>query len=142
MKYQYKTLKDHILLFGTSNILNSSRPIGEGSAQFRGALLTLFGEPLIKSQEAESAYDYVIEATDEDNNTWILTVYEGPSGPAIGGDIRVDSIKNVAKNLLNLIESTEPADFEEVLICGDYNTKIRYGCKDGLCYYQEEERTV
>jgi len=142
MKYQYNTSKEHMLLFGTSKILNSSLPIGEGSAQFRGALLTLFGEPLMKSQEADSAYEYVIEAVDEENNRWILTAYEGPSGPAIGGDSRVDSIKHVARDLLNLIENTEPKDFEEVLIYSDFNTKIRYGCKDGVCFFQEEEGTV
>lgn len=139
MKYRYKTLKDQMLSFGTSKILNTSLPIGRGSAQFRGALLALFGQPTMKSQEAESAYDYVIEATDEENNKWILNAYEGPSGPAIGGNSKAEFIIHVANDLLNLIESTEPADFEEVIIYSDFNTKIIYGCKDGVCYFHEEE---
>lgn len=140
--YQYKIINDDKFASGTSKILNSSLMSGEGSAQFRGALLTLFGEPFYKTKNAENAYQYIIEATDKDNNKWILTAYEGPSGPAIGGDNRKEYIRYVARDLLNLIENTRPTDFNEEIIYGDFNNIINYGCKDGICYFNERKKNL
>ena len=141
-KYDFKTIEDSNLIFGTGKLLNPPFPetmddYAKQSASFRGSLLHLFGQPLEKSNLADEAYLYVIEAFDDKGNTWILSAYQGPSGPAIGGDILDDSILPVAEALLQLIEVTKPAEFEEVLYYQDGDSTITYGCKDGECYWFE-----
>ncbi|MGG4503081.1 hypothetical protein [Paenibacillus polymyxa] len=66
-----------------------------------------------------------------------MTAYEGAGGPAIGGDTEKDSIAEVAQDLLNLIEATKPANFEDMGYYEDTGSTIRYGCKDQVCFYQE-----
>lgn len=135
--YTYKKLKNTDLLIGTSHMLSTSLPDGTGTAQFRGALITLFGAPILQSQNAEQAYDYIIQAQDDNGHQWILTAYEGPSGPAIGGDSTDRTIYPVAKDLLQKIESTQPSSFEEKVYYEDFGNTIVYGCTQNKCYYSE-----
>ena len=141
-KYSFHALEDPDLIYGTGKLLNP--PIHEdiGSygreiAAFRGAALQLFGEPLWTTDLSDEAYTYVIEATDEQGNSWLLSLYEGPSGPAIGGNIRDQSILAVAEELSELLQRTLPADFEAITYSMDFDITIRYGCKDSSCYYEE-----
>lgn len=135
--YTYKKLNNTDLLVGTSHILSTSLANGTGTAQFRGALITLFGAPILKSDNAEEAYDYIIHAQDTSGHQWILTAYEGPSGPAIGGDSTDHSIYPVAKDLLKTIEATKPSVFEEKTYYEDFGNTIVYGCTQTKCYYSE-----
>lgn len=135
--YTYKKLKNEDLLLGTSHMLSTSLLYGTGTAQFRGALLTLFGKPILQSDNAEEAYDYVIQAQDSIGHQWILTAYEGASGPAIGGDSTDHTIYPVAKDLLQKIESTKPSAFEATTYYEDFGNKIVYGCTQDKCYYNE-----
>jgi hypothetical protein len=107
---------------------------GQYIAEFRGSLLQLFGEPLHIS---DSKYDYIIEAPDTQGKIWILTAYEGDSGPSIGGNSRDQSIYPVAIALRDLIEQTPPADFESTYYSREYDSTTTYGCKNGACYYRE-----
>lgn len=136
-KYSYKKVNDPKAALMTSNILHATSLEEETVAQFRGALITLFGQPQRTSQNFEEAYGYIIKATNSTGQSWILTAYEGPGGPAIGGDTEKDSIEEVAQDLLNLIEATKPADFEDVGYYEDTGSTIRYGCKAQVCFYQE-----
>ncbi len=107
-------------------------------AQFCGALLHLFGKPNKTSSVAGEAYDYFLEATDNHEKRWLLTAYHGPSGPAIGENVQDHSIYPVAKALLELIESTEPIDFETKIYDDDTDFTITLGCKDSECYAQTQ----
>jgi hypothetical protein len=111
--------------------------LSEYMARFRGAVGACFGDPEHTSSLADEAFSYFIEATDEQGNVWILNVYEGASGPAIGGDRRVEGIFDAAEALIDLIEATPPVDYEAVVYDDDTDWTIRYGCKDGDCYYEE-----
>jgi len=140
--YDFKTIENSNHIAGTGKLLNPPWPdnkddYGKQSAAFRGSLLRLFGQPIEKSTLADEAYLYVIEAVDDKGNNWILSAYEGPSGPAIGGDILNNSILSVAESLLQLIEKTIPTDFEEIIYYQDSHTTVTYGCKDGDCYWLE-----
>lgn len=135
--YTYKKLNNTELLTGTSHMLSTSLANGTGTAQFRGALITLFGAPILKSDNAEEAYDYIIQAQDTTGKQWILTAYEGASGPAIGGDSTDHSIYPVAKDLLKTIEATKPSTFEEKTYYEDFGNIIIYGCTQDKCYYKE-----
>ncbi|GGG13985.1 hypothetical protein GCM10010912_68000 [Paenibacillus albidus] len=105
----------------------------------RGALLALLGEPLYKTTNIEDAYSYIVQVKDEEFNDWIFTAYEGPSGPAIGYKGEEDEgVEQAAHALLDELARVIPGDFEEILICEDLGNTITYGCKDGVCYYNEE----
>ena len=138
--YDFKVVEDTSLILGTGKLLNPPWPdnmndYGKQSAAFRGSLQKLFGDPIEKSNLADEAYLYVLEAVDENGKSWILSAYQGPSGPAIGGDILDNSIYPVAQALLQLIESAIPADFEEVVYYQDGDSTVTYGCKNGECYW-------
>ncbi|MFD1887844.1 hypothetical protein [Paenibacillus wenxiniae] len=139
--YSYKAILAEDKIWGTSKFLDTGIFEGEESAKFRGSLLTLFGEPLHKSDNAENAYSYLIEVSDE-TGKWYFTVYEGPSGPAIGYDYdekeNQANAREAAKSLLAKIEETTPSDFNEIIYYEDFGSKITYGCKDGECFYKEE----
>src|SRR5262245_39289726 len=127
--YGFRTLSDPSLTSGTSKLTlppsaKKTEYIKRGTsgiynAAFRGALLQLFGEPYRSSPAAEDAFKYIIEASDQQGNRWILRVYSGPSGPAIGGNADDPSIYPVAAALLQLIDSTAPADFEAIIYDND-----------------------
>lgn len=40
--------------------------------------------------------------------------------------------------MLEKIKGTTPADFNEVIYYEDFDSKITYGCKNGECFYKEE----
>jgi hypothetical protein len=108
---------------------------GEYMAQFRGALLQLFGEPYTVDSDAD--YIYVIEARDSAGARWILKVVEGSSGPSMRGDNRDATLIPIVEELRTLIETTPPADFEAIHSGSDSPAQVVYGCRNGVCYWRE-----
>lgn len=136
--YKFLALNDQKLL-GGSYFANPRVEYGEESAKFRGSLLTLFAEPVYKTDNASNAYTYLIQVKDSNQNAWMFTVYEGPSGTAIGFNGNRDKeTEKAAEALINEIKLTAPSDFEEVVFYHDFGNKITYGCKNGVCYFNEE----
>jgi len=107
------------------------------SAHFRGALLQLFGSPQYSSSRADEALDYIIRVTNQQGSAWILTAYEGASGPAIGGPIFDETCYPAAQALINLIAATKPADFEATIYDDDTDNTVTYGIKDGQAFHHE-----
>lgn len=103
-------------------------------ARTRGSLQALFGVP---PSLGDGLYEYCIEATDDEGNTWFLAAYHGDSGPAIGGNTRDPTIYPVAEALLQLIEETRPADFRDVFYDHINDFTLIYGCENGECYWKE-----
>lgn len=140
--FRFTPLADPARLHGTSRLwidaFDATRGDPVFSARFRGALLALFGEPVVRSSDADNAFSYLFEVTAATGETWILTAYEGPSGPAFGGLMDHPLENAAAEALLALIEQTPPADFEEVLSAPEYESRITYGCRAGECYWHEE----
>lgn len=130
------------VISGTSWIYSPPGGCAETDAQFRGALLKLFGEPLWESEDYEAAYDYVILATAEDGTEYLLTAYQGPSGAAIGGDPQAEGIEEAAASLCDLILSTKPADFEAEMVYHDLGIRVCYGCKAGKPYVNESREEL
>lgn len=122
---------------GATKLLHARAHYGVDAARFRGVMVSLFGEPQLKSKDAENAYCYWVAAEDASGRKRTLTVREGLNGPEISGDAGDSYIQAAADELLRLVEQTEPADFEEELYHEDFETKIEYGCKNGECYYRE-----
>lgn len=114
----------------------------EFSARFRGSLLALFGDPVQHGAHADGAFMYIFDVQNGRGEHWILTAYDGPSGPAFGGPMKATTAERVlaAEALLDLIETTPPADFEATLQALDGASVITYGCQDGVCYWHEQKR--
>lgn len=135
--YQFCVSKNPNSILGSSKVFSPEIQCGEEIAQFRGSLLTLFGQPDYKTSNSVNAYQYVITATDDAGQFYEFTVYEGPSGLAIGGH-RIDShIVLVAQSFIQCVKEASPADFEETMMYEDTGSTIVYGCKNGVCYYSE-----
>ncbi|MFB9324496.1 hypothetical protein ACFFSY_00900 [Paenibacillus aurantiacus] len=137
MMYQFCVSNNHNIFFGSSKILTPEIQSGNEIAQFRGSLLTLFGQPDYKTSDAENAFQYVITATDNAGQSYDLTVYQGPSGLAIGSPGIDPFTKQVAHSFVHYVKEASPADFEETMIYQDTGYTLVYGCKDGVCYYRE-----
>lgn len=147
-EYRFTALADKRRGGGTSKLFNyyqlqspllfSEEESGKTTAQFRGALLKLFGPPLGTTKLADEAFYYVIEAMDSSGQACILTAYEGPSGSAIGAKVfRHDESRSAAESLIHLIRATAPADFEAMTYDEDTGSTTIYGCKGGQGYYRE-----
>lgn len=103
-----------------------------------GRLRALFGEPNYETQNFEDAYAYILFIEPESSEKIYLEVYEGSSGPAIGGLNNGESLQ-AAKTLKKLIEeSEEVADYQYEGYYLDLDSKINMGIKDGVPYYTEE----
>lgn len=111
-------------------------------AQFRGALLALFGRPLWEMENYEAAYEYIILAVSRDGTEYLLTAYQGPSGAAVGGNPDQEGIEDAAAALCELLMTSTPADYEAEMVYEDTHTRIRYGCRDGVPYAETEEEEL
>ena len=58
-----------------------------------GRLRALFGEPNYETQNFEDAYSYILFVESESSEKIYLEVYEGSSGPAIGGLNNAESLQ-------------------------------------------------
>lgn len=107
---------------------------GAYKAQFQGALISLFGQPTIRNSELD--YEYTIEAQAGEQR-WLLMAYQADDGfPDIGGDASDETVYAAAQALLTLIEETRPADYEIITDASDYDRTVRFGCANGVCYWQ------
>lgn len=103
-----------------------------------GRLRALFGEPNYETQNFEDAYSYILFVEPESFEKIYLEVYEGSSGPAIGGLNNAESLQ-AAETLKKLIEeSEEVADYQYEGYYLDLDSKITMGIKDGVPYCNEE----
>lgn len=104
-----------------------------------GRLQYLFGEPLYTTDDLENAYDYYILGTDEEGNTYQLTAYHGPTGPAIGGDSDDPQVVKAAEELEKYINAADYVDYDYEGIYHDYDVKVKFGIRDGVPYMEEGE---
>ena len=103
-----------------------------------GRLRALFGEPNYETQNFEDAYSYILFVEPESSEKIYLEVYEGSSGPAIGGLNNAESLQ-AAETLKKLIEeSEEVADYQYEGYYLDLDSKITMGIKNGVPYCNEE----
>ena len=103
-----------------------------------GRLRALFGEPNYETQNSEDAYSYILFVEPESSEKIYLEVYEGSSGPAIGGLNNAESLQ-AAETLKKLIEeSEEVADYQYEGYYQDLDLKISMGINNGVPYYSEE----
>lgn len=145
-QYQFRVETDwekvKEVLFGTSQICHIiddfPRDYVEQTVLVYGRLKGLFGEPFYESQNHEDQYSYYIFATAEDGKEIFLNVYNGSSGPAIGGWQDEESAA-AAEQLVQIILQTEPVDYDYVGYYLDGPTKIHQGVKDGVPFMEEVE---
>ena len=96
-----------------------------------GQARSLFGEPAYTTEDLENLYEYNIVATDKKGNEVYLYIYNGPTGPAIGGDTNDPAAEAAAKQLVKVIQKAEPADFYCEAYYFDGPTKLTIEVKNG-----------
>ena len=138
-KAQDKETYDRMLI-GTSEIRNIVGLLGNDDVLCFGQLKTLFGEPLYITEDMEDQYSYCILAVSKEGKEVYLHVYNGPSGPAIGGKHDSDSLA-AADELAELITSAEASDYEYEGVYWDGPCIVRQGVRNGVPYNEEEELT-
>lgn len=137
--YTFTALDSDDGVGGTGNLLGLDF---RKSAAIRASLITLFGQPYYETPDAENAYLYVVRAVHKENGkTFLLTCYEGPSGPAIGGDSSIEGIRDAAEALAKRIKAAPFSDFHKTICYMDAPCKIEYGCKDGVPFSHETPLT-
>ena len=142
MEYSFKAsndLKKMPLTGKLMNIVDFSPGYSEAVAKLHGQLLAVFGEAAYTTKSLENVYCYIIIATGEDGSEHILSLYEGPSGPAIGGE---NSADDAAKALIKHIKSVQPMDYEYEGYYFDGPTKVHRGIKNGEVFYSEVEMSL
>ena len=140
-KYQFKAVDDLQKISGSNimNIIDGFPPdYSEQAVLIYGKLRTLFGDPLYEEEDVENQYTYVVATTTEDGREIFLHAYNGPSGPAIGGQQDEESRK-AAYQLSEMIQQATPTDYDYVGYYMDGPSRIHEGIKNGVPYYEEEE---
>lgn len=131
------------LQYGGRWIYSDEDMSDENFALFFGKMKTLFGEPDEISESWESMYDYTIVAEDEKGNNFLFSVYHGAGGSSIAtptdyNNIDLAPYKQAEKELLELIENTEPADYEWESVYEDIPANVKYIVKDGKATIESE----
>ena len=122
---------------GSCHIMAAAAGSEEAFARFYGQLRTVFGEPQENSDDYEAIYSYSVTAEDENGNRLLLEAYHGPSGAAIGGPVvsadeaEKEIHRNAAMELIDLVSSAEPSDYEWEGVYEDVPVNIKYVVKDG-----------
>ena len=103
-----------------------------------GILRNLFGEPLYETEDYENAYEYVIRATDEFRNiTLYFSVFQGPSGCAIGAGERTMDMIQAVTEFMQLLKSIKPIDYMYEGTYMDAFVRIKFGIQNGQVIYEE-----
>ena len=142
MPYTFSAIDDIDLQVGTAKIINvlDIRDMSpEASTRTQGQLLTLFGEPIYTTPDYENAYAYVILATNVDTGQeHILTVYHGPTGPAVGGSIAIiPELVHIAEYLRQYIQQADVTDFHYVGYYLDFNLRIEKRIENGAISFSQ-----
>lgn len=140
-KYQFKTVDDQDKISGSKifNIIDGfPSDYNEQKVLIYGKLKTLFGDPLYEEKDVENQYTYGLVTTTEDGREIFLHAYNGPSGPAIGGQKDEESRK-AAYQLLEMIQQAAPTDYDYAGYYLDGPSRIQGGIRNGVPYYEEVE---
>jgi len=139
MNYTFTASDDLKLCSDDSSYITdiSDKLSGEEITKIQGKLLTLFGEPVYTTPNLENAYEYVIIATDSDGKQTVLSAYCGPSGPAIGGNVFIQGIEDIAKELRTYINQADTTDYEYEGYYLDRPAKIYQKIENGKISYSE-----
>ena len=138
MNYSFEASNNVELIALTGKLMNivelANPHYSEAVTELYGKLLAVFGEPAETSKSLESAYLYVVTAKGEDGSDYVLSVYEGPTGPAIGGK---KMACEAAQELKKYIESAQPMDYEYEGYYFDGPTKVHRGVANGKAFIQK-----
>lgn len=136
--YTFYEAPDDVSMDGSFLLFNvyEEQSRAEYHGLFVGQVITLFGDKGT-SEDNEALIDYTIAAENKEGDVIYLTLYYGPSGPAIGG-YDGDNYMEAAKELEEIVRSTEPIDFECASVYEDVGVTIRMGTRNGQGFYETE----
>ena len=134
--YNFKPCSPDLLTNGSSKIRNLyDDKAAEYHSLFIGQVLSRFGEPDYITEDNENLFSKAVSAEDKDGNVIYFDVYYGPSGPAIGGDVRDEESRKAADALAEYIMAAEPKDFEYTSVYEDFGLTVIMDVANGKPYY-------
>ncbi|MDE5946295.1 MAG: hypothetical protein K2G63_03160 [Oscillospiraceae bacterium] len=146
-KFRKSTIeeKQQAVSYGMSGdwIYESGKAGNEEYALFFGKVRTVFGEPDYISEDWENMYGYMITAEDcEDNNKLFFEIYHGSCGSSVAmprsKDVDSNAYEKAKKQLVELIESAEPVDYEWEGVYEDIPVNIKYIVRNGKVKVESE----
>ena len=122
---------------GECNIMSVSDGSQDAEVRYPGQAIALFGQPDFFTEDYEDIFSMVVAAKSEDGEILYLEIYQGPSGPAIGGK-NDDTHKAAAKELAKMLKVAKPADYDWEGDYEDVPVHIKMGIKNGSVYYDSD----
>lgn len=113
-------------------------------ALFLGKVITLFGKPDDLNDDWENMYNLDIVAEDEQGKKLFIMIYHGSGGPSycIPRHSVTDEVREIyvdmAKELVEYIESAEPADYVHKSCYYDIPSNVTYTVKYGVARVDTE----
>ena len=123
---------------GGSNIRNVGNSSQQAAVLFPGQAIALFGQPDQFTDDYEDIFSMVVSAEREGCEPVYLEIYQGPSGPAIGGDCHSIEANAAAKELAQLLLAAKPADYDWEGDYADIPVHIKMGVKNGVPYHEDD----
>lgn len=116
----------------------------EKYALFFGKLRTVFGADDSITDNVDYMYYYSVTAEDGTGNRLYLALTQCIQGvlismPLFVGDLKYEYIQ-AKKELIGLIESAEPSDYEWEGFCEDIQVKVKYAVKNGIVFTDYERQ--
>lgn len=133
-EYSFNALDTDYHLSGSCHI----REVEIDTPLFYGKCRTLFGVPVYESENLENQFTYCIEYTSNSGKSGVLSLYSGPSGPAVGGFPSMTD-EDAVDALIKLLEDAKPSDYDYSGYYLDFEIKVDMGVKDGKPYKRVTE---
>lgn len=139
MSFEFEALHDENLMWGSSLFMDFKGVSSTKDAiLIEGKLLTLFGEPVRKSENSENSFDYIIRATESGGQSVILIVYS-TGLVSIGSTQQDEFAKAAAEALMDYVSAAEPKDFERTVYYLDFNMQMDLSLKNGVASVERSE---
>ena len=139
MQFTFESLKNAELAQGSFYMMDFGEVEStEQAALVEAKLLTVFGEPVYKSQNMENSFEYVIQAMSDTGRSVILTVYN-VGIVHIGCELQDSFARDAADALIAYVNAAAPTDYARTVYYLDFAAQVDICVKDGQVTLENSE---
>lgn len=141
MKFIFESIQDESLIAGSYLMdFGDAKGSEEETAIMEGKLLSVFGKPVLQSENMENSFNYVIRATAENGRETILCVYH-VGMIHIGSEQKDEFTLEAARRLVEYVTAATPADYARTVYYLDFNVQMDISVKNGVAHIDHSEIT-
>lgn len=137
--YQFISVRDESILNRDSKLADLDLYKDYNEVLVYGKLLAKFGQPVYETNEYDNAYYYIIQAKAEDDTCYYFSVYQGPSGCAIGAENMSNQLKQAIIEFKEMLREIKPVEYIRKWEYSDYFINIKCGIRNGEVFYEETD---